>query len=239
MNWGNMRAICITNPDTDDEIIRNLKKLDILPIKGPFNNDVAKPLAGHPDLQFFILGNNLFYTSGTPKSFLKKIDSFLNPIEGTAKIKDPYPNDIAYNIALTGTHAFHNSRYTDQVIKQELQNQDINIIHVNQGYTKCSTMIIAPDTIISADSGIHSKAEINNAQSLLISPGHIELPGYMYGFIGGASGLFNEYVFFTGTIDHHPDYKKIIDFIEASGQKPVFLSSKKAADYGSLLISLP
>ena len=72
--------------------------------------------------------------------------------------------------------------------------------------------------------------------SLLISAGHIDLPGYKYGFIGGATGRFMDMVLFTGNIDGHPDRNRIHEFIKSRGLKAKILSNHRLLDTGSILV---
>jgi hypothetical protein len=104
-----------------------------------------------------------------------------------------------------------------------------------QGYSKCSTVIIDETRIITADTTIHRKAIAEGLSSLLITSGHVALPGYEYGFLGGASGTTGSTVFFTGTLKKHPDFNAIMSFIEESGKKTLFLSDDNIIDLGSIL----
>jgi len=100
----------------------------------------------------------------------------------------------------------------------------------------CSTLIVDDNSIITADNGIHEKALNNKLNSLLISPGNIDLPDYNYGFIGGASGSDNESIFLTGSLENHKDKKKIEIFIKEQNKNIIYLSSKKIIDIGSIFI---
>ena len=71
---------------------------------------------------------------------------------------------------------------------------------------------------------------------LLISPGYIDLPGLDYGFIGGASGLIGKNkLFFTGRLNAHPDYNRIVDFLQKNKSKPIFSNREQPIDLGSIL----
>ena len=75
---------------------------------------------------------------------------------------------------------------------------DIEIVNINQGYARCSTLILNNRTAVTADISIKNALEKNGAEVLLISSGDIKLEEYDYGFIGGASGKIsdNTVVFF-------------------------------------------
>ena len=88
------------------------------------------------------------------------------------------------------------------------------MLEVQQGYTKCSICVVSENAIITSDIGIHCKAKESGIDSLLISPGYIDLPGYKYGFIGGASFKISDNVIaFTGSLDSHPDKDNIEHFL--------------------------
>ena len=71
---------------------------------------------------------------------------------------------------------------------------------------------------------------------LEIAPGHIELEGFEYGFIGGAVfKLSKRELAFTGRLDAHPDYNNIIAFLDARGIAPIYLTDAPAFDVGSIL----
>ncbi|MCX8124835.1 MAG: hypothetical protein N3F66_11845 [Spirochaetes bacterium] len=234
--------IAIINPDTPLPVIDGLVKNGFIPIQVPLCPLVERPIAGHPDIQLCIIGQYIVYQPAIDPAFLQSLISLLSHkeyafIKGQSMLQTEYPYDCAYNCAYTGTVAFHNTKVTDSSIKEILatihQCSD-PIIHVNQGYTKCSTCIVDTDAIITSDISIHKAAKTHTIDSLLITPGYIDLPGYKYGFIGGASGIAADTVYFTGTLATHPDYNHIIDFIAQHNKKIVFLSDLPAIDIGSI-----
>ena len=144
--------------------------------------------------------------------------------------------DIPYNIVCTGNTAIHKIECTPPEIKKYFTENNINLINTSQGYSKCSTLIVNDKSIITSDNSIHKIAIANGIDSLLITPGFIDLPGYDYGFIGGASGQFNNTIMLTGKIDQHPDCNLITNFIKNKGMDISFLSENSAKDIGSILI---
>ena len=75
-----------------------------------------------------------------------------------------------------------------------------------------------------------------NARVLLIEKGHIELPGFDYGFIGGASFVYEDKVIFFGNIERHPDFENIKDFIEATEYELIYNNSIPLTDIGGAVI---
>jgi hypothetical protein len=74
---------------------------------------------------------------------------------------------------------------------------------------------------------------------LMITPGHILLPGYDTGFIGGASGRIGDTVIFNGDLSAHPDSDRIIRFIEDRGLKVRWFPEWPLKDIGSIISIYP
>ena len=63
----------------------------------------------------------------------------------------------------------------------------------------------------------------------------VKLAGYSYGFIGGASGVVDNKVYFFGDIKKHPDCDAICDAITNEGFIPVSLSDEPLRDLGGII----
>lgn len=198
--------------------------------------DVAPPLSGHVDLQLFYHDKKLFCHTRIDPDFIKKVSNHVEVIISEIRLKSTYPGDIPFNIACTGKSAFHRLDATDTQAKSYLESAEIKLINVPQGYSKCSTLIVDEKSIITSDKSIHRAAESAGLSSLIIEPGYISLPGYTYGFIGGASGMYDDKVYFTGSLKDHPDNLRILEFIENRFKKAINLSQRKLIDLGSLII---
>ncbi len=231
-----MDRIAIINPDTPAEIINNLKRLDIEPIPIPKTGLVDGPLAGHPDIQVFIHEKHVFCHPDISASFASKIEKHAEVIICSTRLTKDYPGDVLYNIACAGSSAFRHSGGADPRVEEYLRSHNITAAGVKQGYAKCSTLIVDDNSIVTADVSIHRAASSQGLASLLISPGTIDLPGYGYGFIGGATGLCDDMVFCAGTLSHHPDYETIVRFIDERAKKIVPLGRMPAVDLGTIFV---
>ena len=146
-----------------------------------------------------------------------------------AKLSDKYPGDVLLNVASLGNTLILNPNTCAKEILDYATERNMNIIKVKQGYTKCSTLVVNNHAIITEDEGIY-KAVLEsslNIDALLIKKGYVSLPGYDYGFIGGASVAIDKNVFFFGAIQKHPDYDKIKLFIDSQGKQIIQLSNDK------------
>ena len=228
------------------EIEDNLIKLNLTPVKlqGFKNFGEINPMAYHPDMFCFNLGKNrwIFYDEiyEANRNIIDKLN--LDIIIEKSPQSCGYPHDVGLNAAMFGGNLICRVKYTNEKILEYAREYGKNIIDVKQGYAKCSVCIVDENSVITSDVSIYNKickkAPQNNINALLITPGHIDLPGCGYGFIGGCSGLIKSdgknLLAFTGDINLHPDREKIKDFCRGRGVEPVSLSGEKLRDYGSL-----
>ena len=157
-----------------------------------------------------------------------------------------YPFDVPYNAVCTGRHFIHNLEYTSPALLERARAEGLELINVKQGYTKCSC-VAAGGGIITADRGIYRTIEAYNGilkdegvpeeciDILLIEEGHVKLPGFDSGFIGGASGQAGNKVYFNGDLREHPDFGRIAEFIWKHGAEPVWYSGAPLTDIGSVI----
>lgn len=231
-----MDRIAIINPDTPVEIIDNLKKMGIEPVFIPKTDRVDRPLAGHPDIQIFVHDNRVFCHPDISATFITRIERHADVTLCSTPLSRAYPADVVYNIASAGPWAFRHPAGSDPLVEEYLRSRSIAAVGVSQGYAKCSTLIVDDTSIITADASIHRAATSRGIGSLLISAGHIDLPGYQYGFIGGATGLCENMVLCAGSLSRHPDYGMIEDFVVERHKKIVPLGRMAAVDLGTIFV---
>ena len=223
---------------TDKDIIKSLKKLGLEVIFSIKNQSVLPALWGHPDMQICKCLDNAFVVCPECYDYYKKELSMfgVDICKGKTILSSNYPMDIAYNVARIGDTAIHNFSYTDTEILRLLNTNNINLISVSQGYSKCNICIVSDNGIITSDKGIHSTVIKEGIESLLISDGDIDIFDWEYGFIGGASGKIGDDILaFCGDLSKHSDYDKIKSFCEKFNVKCVSLSDKRLMDMGSVI----
>lgn len=230
-------SMVIINPDTPEEIRVSLRRQGLEPLVIPRCGALAPALSGHADLQVFVHNGHALCRAGMPGYFLKALSSCCHVTVCGVEPGGGYPADITFNVACAGSVAFHRSDCTAPEISSFLEKKSIPLIHVKQGYSRCSTVIVDDVRIITADRGIHEAALSHGSTSLLVRPGFVKLPGFRHGFIGGASGATSDSVFFTGDIGTHPDHEAIRSFIAASGKKILCLADGPLQDLGSLFFT--
>lgn len=164
-------------------------------------------------------------------------------IGNSSKLSRNYPGNIIYNAVCTERYFIHNIRHTDSALLSEASESSRTIIDVNQGYSRCSCLPVTDDSFVTSDAGMQKALEAGGAHVLFIQKGHILLPGFDYGFIGGCAGhlLINgkPTIVFNGNLSAHPDYKKIAAFIKDRDIDILFFDSYPLEDIGSILTGKP
>ena len=215
-----------------DKIILNTlleKGIQVIPL--PSFTALAHSVDTHADMLFLSIDDTLFvhkdYTIDEMNfSKIVKIDEF---------ISNKYPYDILFNIAVVGKNVFANTKYASKTILKYFEQNDYSIHHVSQGYAHCSTCIVTENAIITADKGIANIAQGIGIDTLLINEGHISLPPYDYGFIGGSCGATEDSIYFCGSLKYHPDGEGIRAFCQAHGKKVIELCDAPLTDVGGIL----
>lgn len=170
----------------------------------------------HPDIYMFRLDNETIVHSPTlPLDFLDRIaSSGTRLIPGGSEPGSRYPHTALYNAVRVGDVVFHAFKNTEPVISEMARQKSLRKVDIKQGYARCSVLSCSDRAIITSDPDIREKALEEGIEALLITPGHIELPGEKYGFIGGTGALAPDgRVVVLGDISFHPDARAIYRFI--------------------------
>ena len=178
---------------------------------------VAPPVANHPDLIFCKISVGVVY-QGDPE-----------------KLSPKYPGDVIYNGCSTGKYFIHNLKCTDPELLYIAREAGLELINVRQGYGRCSILPIDEDSIITYDKGIAIVCEEAGLNVLKVTPGHVALPGYDEGFIGGTAGRVGDEVLFNGDLSAHPDFEAIRDFICERGLGLKYFDDCPLTDIGSVI----
>lgn len=147
-----------------------------------------------------------------------------------------YPADCIYNACSTGKYFIHNLNVTDSALLKEADKMGLKKIHVSQGYARCSALSIDKNSVITYDRGIARACRHQGGpEVLLVQPGHVLLPGYGSGFIGGCGGCVGNEIVFNGDLSAHPDFEAINDFIGKRGLRLVYFKGEPLTDIGSVI----
>ncbi len=204
----------------------------------PFSR-LSPPVASHPDMLMLPLGDRLFVTRAYYGEAKRELDAIaaqsgrrLCPI--AREVSPKYPDDVGLNLCVVGKTILGRVDKAPKEVLAYAETLGYTAVSVRQGYAKCSTVVMGSRGLITADRGIEAAARRGGVPCLLISPGHVSLPGYDCGFLGGASGVCGGTVYFCGDLMTHPDGEAITDFCQYLGFTVVSLGAGALFDVGTI-----
>ncbi len=218
----------------------SLRSYGYEPLPMPSASYLSEGVSAHPDMLLFIGFGKLFchrryyLTNEVLINRIARITGCATVLSDEPTDKE-YPQDVLFNACLLRNKLICNKKTVSKLILATAENAGCEIIHVPQGYTKCAVCAVSENAIITADKGIATACRASGLTVLEITEGHVSLPPYEYGFLGGCSGSHREHVFFCGTLDRHPDGEAIQKFCASQGKIALSLSNETPRDVGSLI----
>lgn len=234
----NNASIAIIDGRSNDKIVNNLKKLNIKVVRTVKCSALQESISYHPDIVMHPINHDTVIVAPNVYDYYEnELSKFgINVIKGETILGSKYPSDIAYNVGRLKNIAIHNFKYTDEKLKYYFKKERIEFLNINQGYSKCSLLIVDDISGITADVYMHKKLIELGYNSLLIKPGYINLYNEKYGFIGGTSGNYNnDTILLTGKIENHPNSNEIEKFIEERKKRIIYLSNEDFIDLGTII----
>ncbi len=221
-------------------IRNNLREAGIYPIRTYVHKTIQPPVAAHADMLCHHFGKNTFLLALESNAIsrlshrLKQLGAQLLYTE--KHLQAQYPADVGLNGARVGNRLFGNINALDPVLLQIYRQNGIAIYHTQQGYAKCNTAVVDSNSVITEDPSVATACQTCGVQVLKIRPGYVRLPGYPYGFIGGACGLIGpKQLAFCGDIRRHPDYPAIHSFLQQRHIDEICLADFSLLDIGGIL----
>lgn len=206
----------------------------------PADSHLGGAVASHPDTVLFYADSEIITTAEYCDdaayffSDLREMHPHIK-ITFTSEERSPiYPRDCIMNALTVGKNVFCKSDTVSEKIKEFAGKRDLRLIHTRQGYPACTVLSLGK-LAITADSGMAATLSENGIEATLIREGHILLDFHEYGFIGGASGVFDDKVYFFGDISSHPDSELICEVIRRAGYTPISLSDEPLRDLGGMI----
>ena len=222
------------------DIISALREKGFEPVLMPPAPQLSTGVSSHTDMLLFIGFGRLFCHASYYKANAELILRICRRAGLELTLSDErwakkYPSDVLFNACLSGDKLICNKKTVSRLILQAATELGYSIVDVPQGYTKCSVCTVSENAIITADKAIAVACRAQEIDVLEICEGHVSLPPYNFGFIGGASGSYGDNVYFCGSLDAHPCAREIRNFCEKHGKNTICLSDKELFDVGSLL----
>lgn len=230
----------IVDERLSDACERSLLKEGFFLLKLPADPSLGEAVASHPDTVMFYADEEIVTTADycDRAAYIFSDIREYNPnikIHFTSEKRDKvYPEDCIMNALVIGNKIFCKADSISEGITDFAMRRGYRIINTKQGYPSCSVLHFE-NSAITADPGLALTLKKNGVKVTLITQGHISLPPYQYGFIGGASGVVGKTVYFFGDIATHPDCEKICRAIEDEGYNPISLSQGELCDFGGII----
>ncbi|MGN1418573.1 MAG: DUF6873 family GME fold protein [Acutalibacteraceae bacterium] len=229
-------VICGTN---DETILNYTKSLGIEIIQSDLNLNVDERIAAHTDISVHHLKDNCIICDNSQQELIQKLRNtgmkvIISQYERSSDKK--YPFDCALNFTRISDCLIGKQTVMCQELNQYAKSQQLKLIHVNQGYCKCSTSVIDKDAFITDDISIYKAGIANGFDCLYISKGSVRLKEFDYGFIGGAcvKTSKNNLLFF-GDITKHDDFNKIDEFLKRRNCSYDFIKDYPLTDIGGMI----
>ena len=182
---------------------------------------LGSAISSHPDLRICRLGG-----SGHERALFC----------GTSELGGTYPENARFCAVFLSRYMLHRLDITHESLLTETKRRGLTPVHVRQGYTKCSTVVVDGSAVISSDAGICAAiSQLGDVALLSVSPGYVSLPGFDYGFLGGASGRVGDEIIFNGDLSAHPDHERIRSFIDARGLRLRHFPGLPLTDVGTII----
>ena len=227
--------------ESAENLISPLERRGYTVIVMPRFSLLNSPICSHPDTLFARIGRYIITSKEYYEAARSQLDAIYD-ISGSSLLLDdvsqssPYPNEARFNVFSSDGFVIGNKNIASPKIFEACEKQNLQFIHVNQGYSACSTARCFNGGI-TADNGIYSALASIGTNSLKIRPGHIKLEKYEYGFIGGAAGFddSSNTMYFNGDVSTHPDSSVILEFLKSSQTNVVSLTGGPLVDCGGIV----
>ena len=214
-----------------EKAVEKLKKYGKV-IRAKANTRVLRGLDTHPDILVHPLPNGDIIVDRDNFDYYKEIFGDKKIIPSQSSLAAKYPRDIHLNAFAFKNFFIHNLKHTDQVILDYYKKAGYDLVNIKQGYAKCSCLV-THDFVITSDGGIYETLK-DLIPIYKIDHGGIKLQNFNYGFIGGATGVLDKKIFFTGDFSHHSSHEEILKIINKYDYEIEILSKDPIEDFGSI-----
>lgn len=196
------------------------------------NKNLLRGLDSHTDILVHPLPSGELVVDRENLEYYKNIFPDKKVLPSSSILSKDYPKDVPLNAFTFKNYFIHNLKFTDKVLLDYYKNSGYQMIDIKQGYGKCSSLV-TEDFIITSDGGIYERLR-DFIPIYKIKHGEIRLQNFNYGFIGGASGVLDKKIFFTGDFSNHSSHEEILKIIKKYGYEIDILSKDPIEDFGSI-----
>jgi hypothetical protein len=225
-----------------EECLRSLMLRGFSPITLPRYPALPEAIGAHCDTLLFKYGNKIITSADYCEyaafvfSDLRERHPDINIAFSSDTLGSSYPNDCRFNALTVGNRLVCKAASISESVLRLAQECGLTVVDSNQGYAACTVLMIDENNAVTADKGMARLLRSLSVKVTEISEGGISLPPYEYGFIGGASFVCGDTVYFFGNPARHPDGELIREAILSAGKKLCALSDAPLADIGGAAV---
>jgi len=190
-------------------------------------------ISGHPDIFMTQINEHFVVAPNIPVEVTDSLS--LNGIVwqfGNSPVGKKYPDTSHYNALVDRHIRLHHLNDTDRIIIEKtsaLQN-----LNVKQGYCRCNCLSLNGNSYFCSDKSIEKALRLAGKEVLFVHPDEIELPGFSHGFIGGTAGIYNNIIFFCGSLSSIEDGETLKAFLIQFGYTIIELYDGPLIDVGGI-----
>lgn len=220
----------------DVQVLQALRQINIQPLPIEGSPHLPGPVCSHADMRLHHLGEGRVVIEHGDAALFHVCDSLGLQVQYAERETDKaYPRDVPFNCFALGHCLIGLLEAVDPIIQEAYQARGFRLLNVRQGYAKCAAAIISKNALITADPSL-SILSREGFDCLRITPGYVSLPGYSYGFLGGACFLASPRdLCFLGELSSHPDAGRIRAFCRGHRVEVHSLLKGPLRDVGSVL----
>jgi hypothetical protein len=238
-----MRSVIIDSRMSDKCKLR-LSALGFHLLELPPCPTLPSAIASHPDTLICRIGDSIITTADycdiAPYVFsdIRELYPHLRLVFVSDTHTDTYPGDCILNALITANNLFVRRKSASEQLIAIAEREGLRIIDSKQGYPACTTLSFSKDSqsyAVTCDAGMARLLEKEGVRVTRIGCGEILLPPYAYGFIGGASGVYRDKIYFAGDLGSQSDKDLIRAAAEGAGFECISLSDEPLCDVGGMI----
>ena len=177
---------------------------------------VYPSISGHPDIFMFQMEGLVIIAPNAPKSLIDTLKQHrITFLKGKEKLGNKFPETTYYNAVSTPKYLIHKQDHSTSCILRHSANK--KFFSVSQAYTRCNLLPLPDGSFMTSDKGIEKGLIAEGLEVHYFAPDDVILKGQDHGFLPGACGVFENKVFFIGSLSQYADGARLRELLESKG----------------------
>ena len=225
-------TVCAVSEEACDTI-KCLEERGIRVLRVRRAGSLPDAICSHADLQVLPLGGSLIAVNEEQTDLIAQLEEIGFRVMKTGGFGKEYPHDCVLNLLPLKSFLIGKR----SVMPRQILSLGIfEPVDVAQGYSRCSSVLLDEDAVLTDDPSI-GKTVLNFAKfSIMLKQKEIVLKGYDHGFIGGSCGKISEKeIAFCGQIPDTPFGRALKEALAGRGFSFCELGSSQLTDTGGIV----